>query len=403
MADKYLLRVTAGPSYDLSTHQLVKVNSATPTEISSDLITASLNVRIQNYHRSVPSSAPRTSPYFEQEPHKYNDDQYSIAFKFVLHPPPGDMSSRNEVGEVEDDDGEEIQGGQDGDMDGDMDGDVGVKGGDLQFGNDFDHPIRDRLPPGFGTAMRIVKWWVDPGLEGDPYADEPYLYGAGLSSFNAVRVGGGVAAVEEEEEGKGGKGGKGGIWVEEGGDEGWRRERGVPEGGKERMKWALKGENLERWTWEYGREYAVDFYNPYIDFGEFALRLPGFGVGIMRYWDGQGLSDGSEVKHLHQLRYVLRNKKTKQVYLVVLFTLHLKEDVNEDGSLKPAAIEALKKRSGGMDGTKGAPLGDDVEIREHGEEEKGKKENGKVDEDHMVEEARKKLEGTKVGGDEDVD
>lgn len=119
----------------------------------------------------------------------------------------------------------------------------------------------------------------------------------------------------------------------------------------------------------------------------FALRLPGFGLGIMRYWDGQGL------------RYVLRNKKTKQVYLVVLFTLHLKGDVNEDGSLKPAAIEALKKRSGALEGEQGAPLADDVEIREDGEDSK----NGKVNEDKMVEEARKKLEGAKVEADEDVD
>ncbi|CAP65968.1 uncharacterized protein PODANS_5_11600 [Podospora anserina S mat+] len=377
MADKYVLRVTAGPSYDLSTHQLVNVNSSTPTTISSDLISASLNVRIQNHHRSVPPTAPRTSPYFEQEPHKSNNDQYSIAFKFKLHAPERDESHRNEIGEAEDDEGEEIE----------EDDDIGVKGGDLQFGNDFDHPIRDRLPPGFGAAMRIVKWWVDPGLEGDPYADTPYLYGVGLSSFNAVHVGPGV-----EDDPK-----KGGIWVEEGGDEKWRIERGVPREGRERMKWGLKGANLERWVWEYGREYAVDFYNPYIDFGEFALRLPGFGLGIMRYWDGQGLSN--KVKRLHQLRYVLRNKKTKQVYLVVLFTLHLKGDVNEDGSLKPAAIEALKKRSGALEGEQGAPLADDVEIREDGEDSK----NGKVNEDKMVEEARKKLEGAKVEADEDVD
>lgn len=124
--------------------------------------------------------------------------------------------------------------------------------------------------------MRIVKWWVDFGLEGDLYVDMLYLYGVGLSSFNVVYVGFGV-----EDDLK-----KGGIWVEEGGDEKWRIERGVLWEGRERMKWGLKGENLERWVWEYGREYVVDFYNFYIDFGEFVLRLFGFGLGIMRYWDG---------------------------------------------------------------------------------------------------------------------
>lgn len=37
---------------------------------------------------------------------------------------------------------------------------------------------------------------------------------------------------------------------------------------------------------------------------------------------------------------MLRNKTTKQVYLVILFTLYLKDDVNEDGSLKPEAVQA---------------------------------------------------------------
>lgn len=42
-------------------------------------------------------------------------------------------------------------------------------------------------------------------------------------------------------------------------------------------------------------------------------------------------------KRSHQLRYVLRNRTTSETYLVVLFTLYLKEDVNEDGTLKPSA------------------------------------------------------------------
>ena len=40
------------------------------------------------------------------------------------------------------------------------------------------------------------------------------------------------------------------------------------------------------------------------------------------------------IKRSHMLRYVLKNRKTGTVYMVVCFTLFLKEDVNEDGSLK---------------------------------------------------------------------
>lgn len=46
---------------------------------------------------------------------------------------------------------------------------------------------------------------------------------------------------------------------------------------------------------------------------------------------------------LTHYRYVLRNKKTNDVYLVVVFSLYLKEDLNDDGSLKVPEEEAKKK------------------------------------------------------------
>lgn len=41
-----------------------------------------------------------------------------------------------------------------------------------------------------------------------------------------------------------------------------------------------------------------------------------------------------EQKRSHTLRYVLKNRKTGEVLFVVLFTLYLKEDVDENGKLK---------------------------------------------------------------------
>jgi hypothetical protein len=249
MAHNYILRVTAGPNYDLDTHTEVAVNTSKPTKISTPLADIELNVRIQHY-RGLPRNSPASSPYFDTEPHKSGGDQYSIAISFTPKSPSGSN-------------------------------DGGISGADLQFGNDFDHPIRDRLPPGFGTAMNIVKWWIDPGLEGDVYADKPYLYGPALSSFNTVRVG---AATFDDA--------KGGLWVEEGGDDAGAEEReasGVPADRKARMKWALQKASKEKWTWQYGRTYGLDFFNAYLDFNDFALRLPGFTLPIMKYWDGQGL------------------------------------------------------------------------------------------------------------------
>lgn len=45
---------------------------------------------------------------------------------------------------------------------------------------------------------------------------------------------------------------------------------------------------------------------------------------------------------------MLRNKSTGQVYLVVLVSLYLKEDINEDGSIKEGATErAVGAAAGG--------------------------------------------------------
>ncbi len=88
--------------------------------------------------------------------------------------------------------------------------------------------------------MNIVKWWIDPGLDGDPYADMPYLYGPGLSSFNSIHIGAG----EHDPE-------KGGLYFEEGGDEAGleaRRAIGAPDGAKERKKWALANDSKEKWS-----------------------------------------------------------------------------------------------------------------------------------------------------------
>ena len=253
MASQNLISVSAGPSYDLARHTQVLVNNPEPTIVSGEDADIELNVRIQSYH-GHPTDSPSSSPYFSQEPHVTNDDQYGISIKFTPKTP---KSAEESAGRT------------------------GISGDSLQFGNDFDEPIRDKLPPGFSTAMNIVKWWIDPGLDGDVYADSPHLYGPALSSFNVLHVGHGV---KEDD--------KGGLWFVEGGDkEGKKRrdEAGMPATSKERMKWALNEDARKGWEFEYGRTYGFDFFNPYLDFQNFAIKLPGFHLSILKYWDGQPL------------------------------------------------------------------------------------------------------------------
>lgn len=98
---------------------------------------------------------------------------------------------------------------------------------------------------------------MDPGLDGDVYADEPYLYGPAASSFNVLHIGEG----EEDADA--------GLIFDEGGDEEGeehRTEYGIPEGEAARKKYFLTEANRREWDWEEGRTYGCDFFNAYLDF-----------------------------------------------------------------------------------------------------------------------------------------
>lgn len=102
---------------------------------------------------------------------------------------------------------------------------------------------------------------------------------------------------------------------------------------------------------------------------------------------------------------MLRNKATKQVYLVVLFTLYLNEDVNEDGSLKPEALSASGARSPAA-----AALREEQQAVVANDED-AKEEEPDFDGEAALEQARRHLSdvdlsrkgGAEATGDDDVD
>lgn len=109
-----------------------------------------------------------------------------------------------------------------------------------------------------------MRWVIDPGLEGDPYADEPYLYGPALSSINVLRVGGKTESLSDHKCTKS----EDGV-VEEGGDgdgEKMREQKNVPRDAAARKKWFLDETKRKDWEFEAGRLYCGDFFNPYLDF-----------------------------------------------------------------------------------------------------------------------------------------
>ncbi|PWY87410.1 DUF1769-domain-containing protein [Aspergillus heteromorphus CBS 117.55] len=272
------LKVTAGTSYSPSTHQPVNINSDSPLRLTSPLITSSLWVRIQNHNPSPPSTSS-TNAYFAHPPTTKN--LYSLTF--TLRFPAS----------------------------------THVTGNDLLFGNDFDHPIREYLPPGFGTGLRIVKSVLDPSLEGDAYADKPYLLSPGVAAWNFFSIGEKKEEEEEEEEEEGNlivSEGSTGSGIEE------RQKYHIPEEAGARRSHFLREDARKEFVFEGGRTYAADFGNPYLDFNEFAIRLPGISFHIRKY-----VSEKNNV-----LRYVLKNRGTGEVYFVVCFTVDLEGDADDD-------------------------------------------------------------------------
>ncbi|MCJ1319226.1 hypothetical protein MMC15_004561 [Xylographa vitiligo] len=294
-ADQYLLRVTAGPDYDPSTHTVVAVNGPTSVPISSKHCTANIKVRVQNY-RGLPHGSPATSPYFSADPHTH--DQYSIAFSMVPH--------------------------------------TTVSGNELLFGNDFDRPIRDRLPPGTETAFKIVKWAIDPGLEGDFYSDKPHLYGPLLSSINVLRVGPKATKQDGKYEIPAHLHEDGIAEGADGEEEELRKEKQIPEDAAARKKHFLNEDHRKGWEFEEGRVYQGDFFNPYIDFNQFALKLPGFSLSVLGYIDEKE----------DTLRYVMKNKSTGDVFFVVVFTLVPKEDAEKESPATTATASSAAAEQG---------------------------------------------------------
>lgn len=234
----------------------------------------------------------------------------------------------------------------------------------------LDHPVRDRLPPGFNTAFKIVKEFIDPGLQCDAYADEPWLYGPSLSCWFAFRLG---EKVEEEQdfpapgEEKVTREGADGSGQEE------RERLGLPENNEKRRKYFLDAKHREGFAFQKGRCYEADFFNPYLDFGNCALKLPGFSLNVIKYVDQKS----------HCLRYVFKNRETGDVYLNVNIALLWDEDLRK-------AVEADKEGDAALQ----AVLGNKIE---HVEEKSSPHDSLQASEKNISEQQAKTPEGDTSG------
>ena len=134
-----------------------------------------------------------------------------------------------------------------------------------------------------------------------------------------------------------------------------RQEAGLPADAAGRKKHFLTRSHLENFTFQKGRLYQSDFGNGYLDFNDFALKLPGFTLNIIGYVDTK----------THELRYTLKNIKTGEVYCVVLFTLLFGEELEE----------MIKKEGGDNTGTDVDELASKAKDLKVDESKDGKKED----------------------------
>lgn len=112
---------------------------------------------------------------------------------------------------------------------------------------------------GFSIAMNIVKTVVDPNIDGDVYAEKPYLYSPGLATWSQLRIGSKDHALLS-----------GHDVVEEGASDeealGLRKGTSIPATASGRKKHFQNQQHREAFTFQAGRGYLADFSNAYINF-----------------------------------------------------------------------------------------------------------------------------------------
>lgn len=131
-----------------------------------------------------------------------------------------------------------------------------VNGNELLWGNDFDSPIRDILPWGFSAAFATFKRMIDPSVDGDVYADKPYIYGPCLTSIN--------------------------YFVPQ--DDHKIVTPLVETGNTTRQKKYLDEKLRKDFVFKAGEVYDFDFVTPYLDMSEkWAIKLPFFTFDLGKY------------------------------------------------------------------------------------------------------------------------
>ncbi|KAF9432129.1 hypothetical protein BGZ76_011231 [Entomortierella beljakovae] len=236
------------------------------------------------------------------------------------------------------------------------------EGSEVVFGNQFEKPLR--LPPFSSIALKFIQF-IDPGLKADIYCDRPWAFSPLIATMNTVNVSG--WHIDEATQAKADQSGEterlenleselppwpspdGEHIIEDTsllfkGDSNFvsdkkkkkaaaattqqndqddstsqQEEEVVVADTKneatknlsvgERRSFFSKEANLSKHRYRPDQVYGFDFFNPFLNFANFTLKVPGFSVDITRYWDGQPLT------------YVVKSRDSSAVFFAFQYEI----------------------------------------------------------------------------------
>ncbi|KAK3811186.1 MAG: hypothetical protein J3Q66DRAFT_404574 [Benniella sp.] len=328
---RFRLRVSAGPSADPKDLKPISVNDdANPTLIETDEFVGQIVVRIRGFDKTFgyaegqKEDGLKTLPeskWFSQPGADKNLSSIQISCRFKRE----------------------------------------WAGDQVIFGNQFERPLK--LPPLSSIALKFVQF-IDPGLQADIYADKPWAFSPLIATMNAVNVSGWhidkatQKKVEEHGEAKDREHLENELppWPSPEGEhivedtsllfneetrkkveaeeaEAKRAQEQEQLAGEdkqelvetksgsaltesprnlstaERRSYFAREMNLRKHRYRPDQVYGFDFFNPYLDFSNFTLKIPGFSVDITKYWDGQPLT------------YIIKSKDSSVVFMAFQFEL----------------------------------------------------------------------------------
>ncbi|KAK3843461.1 MAG: hypothetical protein J3R72DRAFT_440888 [Linnemannia gamsii] len=331
---RYRLRVSAGPSADPKDLKVLPVNDdANPTTIESDEFIGQIVVRIKGLDKAFGYKEGQEqdslglfpeSPWFSLPGGDSNLSSVQISGRFKREWP-----------------GEQVV-----------------------FGNQFEKPLR--LPPLSSIALKFIQF-IDPGLKADIYCDRPWAFSPLIATMNTVNVAGWHLdkATQKKVEEQGQEEDKERLENElppwpspqgehivedttllfqpdnrrhedtardnEEGQEGTTTTAAHDEHKKEELTMAptqptvlntsarrsyfAKEANLLQHRYCPDQVYGFDFFNPYLDFANFTLKVPGFSVDITKYWDGQPLT------------YIIKSQDSSVIFMAFQFELIPVKDI----------------------------------------------------------------------------